>query len=138
MFNKEWEGTNFKPYIKDSKEGEIPINQYKFMFVKVMFTPRTVEFLKWDPKLYLPKIDKPVLMLYGAKDVNISLKPGVDSVKRIIKDYKLANFTLKYYKGLDHSLLPYHDKSGKRPTGESTPDYVFSDMINWLDEIKIN
>lgn len=138
LFNQKWQGTKFKPYINDGKRGKILTDKFNNdMISLVMFSPRNIEFSKWDPKLYFPKIKQPVLMLYGEKDINISLKPGVDSVRRIIKDYKLTNFSLKYYDGLDHSLRPYREEKEKRPLGETTPDFVFNDIVNWLDEINI-
>lgn len=138
LFNKKWEGTKFKPYLNDGKRGKIPTEKFNNDMISLrMFTPRNIEFSKWNPKLYFPKIKQPVLLLYGEKDININLKPGVDSVRRIIKDYKLTNFSLKYYDGLDHSLFPYREKKEKRPPGETTPDFVFNDIVNWLDEINI-
>lgn len=139
LFNKKWQGTKFKPYYNDRKEGKIPIEKLikDGIITGAMFNPRFIELVKWDPKLYFPEIKQPVLMLYGEKDINISLKPGVDSVRRIIKDYKLTNFSLKYYDGLDHSLFPYREKKEKRPAGETTPDFVFNDIVNWLEEINI-
>ncbi|RVT76478.1 hypothetical protein EOD40_08195 [Flavobacterium sufflavum] len=138
LFIKKWQGTKFKLYYNDRKEGKIPAEKFINDLISLgMFTPRNIELLKWDPKLYFPEIKQPVLMLYGEKDINISLKPGVDSVRRIIKDYKLTNFSLKYYDGLDHSLRPYREKKEKRPAGETTPDFVFNDIVNWLVEINI-
>ncbi|MFC5681774.1 hypothetical protein ACYE2N_08245 [Flavobacterium sp. MAHUQ-51] len=140
LFNKKWEGTKFKTYYNDQKEGKIPIEKLikDGILSGAMFNPRYIELVKWDPKLCFPKIKQPVLMLYGEKDINISLQPGVDSVKQIIKDYQLTNFSLKYYDGLDHSLLPFREKKEKRPAGETIPDYVFNDVVNWLNELKIN
>lgn len=140
LFNKKWQGTKFKPYHNDRKEKEGKIATEKLInaiITGAMFNPRIIELAKWDPKLYFPEIKQPVLMLYGEKDINISLKPGVDSVRRIIKDYKLTNFSLKYYDGLDHGLRPYREKKEKRPLGETIPDFVFNDIVNWLDEINI-
>ena len=139
LFIEKWQGTKFKTYYNDPKEGKIPTEKLikDGILSGAMFNPRFIELVKWDPKLYFPEIKQPVLMLYGEKDINISLQPGVDSVRRIIKDYKLTNFSLKYYDGLDHSLRPYREKKEKRPAGETTPDYVFNDIVNWLDEINI-
>lgn len=139
LFNEKWKGTKFKPYYNDPKEGKIPTEKLikDGILLGAMFNPRYIEFSKWDPKLYFPKIKQPVLMLYGEKDINISLKPGVDSVRNIIKDYKLTNFSLKYYDGLDHSLFPYREKKEKRLKGETVPDFVFNDIVNWLDELNI-
>lgn len=138
LFNQKWQGTKFKQFYNDPKEGKTPIEKLiNAMITGAMFNPRFIEFVKWNPELYFPEIKQPVLMLYGEKDVNISLKPGVDSVRQIIKNYELTNFSLKFYEGLDHSLRPYREKKEKRPAGETTPDYVFNDIVNWLDEINI-
>ncbi len=142
LFHEKWEGTSMKSfYTKDQKMGNLSNKEFSIFLAKALLTPRHIEFSKWDPQLYFPKIKCPVLMLYGEKDININLKTGIDSVKQIINDYHLNNFTLKLYEGLEHSLYSKMEKrkeglyKGKLFPVASVPNYVCEDIINWLNKI---
>ena len=140
-FYKKWDGTATKPYVKDLRK-EYQIDEWVQMYIKTLFSPRYIAFSKWNPRQYLPTIVCPTLMLYGEKDLNINLKAGVDSVQQIIEDFELSNFTLKYYKGLDHFLSPYNEEDDKEgmPQGGRTksdytvPDSVYVDIREWMNK----
>jgi len=139
LFYKKWDGTALKPLIVELNKTEHRVEEYVQMLIQMLFSPRYIEFSKWNPRQYLSAIKCPTLMLYGEKDLNINLKDGLDSVQQIIKDYNLSNFTLKFYEGLNHFLLPYkEEKEGEVPKpslSDSIPDYVRVDMSNWLNKI---
>ncbi len=141
LFYKKWDGTNIKPYITNlNGESQTRTEEWVQMIVRLVISPRYIEFSRWNPKEYLTAIECPTLMLYGEKDLNINLRAGIDSVQQIIKNYKLSNFTLKSYEGLDHFLSPYKEEKEGVPQGTTKsdftiPDSVYADISKWINKI---
>jgi dienelactone hydrolase len=142
LFKQQWEGTHFVPTKRWRPGVELQPSQCMDTIVCHWYIYRSIEFLKWEPERYLPKIGCPVLVCYGEKDVSINVHESIENVKNIAEKHSKKNFTLKTYPDLDHSLIKkdlavtFVDTDGKKRTVPVAPEYVSSDIIAWMNSLK--
>lgn len=86
---------------------------------------------------YLRKLEKPLLILQGEKDVQV--KPDIDfaAYKELLKDK--TNVTFRLYEGLNHAFVPAVCGKISKATKEFSKeqhigDPVISDLANWIWE----
>ena len=87
-------------------------------------------------RLYLENSEKPVLVMHGEMDVQVSLKHDFEAYKEILKNHPDA--TLKLYPGLGHAFTKTENaqvakamKDFKRP-GQIVDSKVIKDIAEWV------
>ena len=85
---------------------------------------------------YLEASTKPVLVLHGAGDFQVTVKDDFELYKDILKNH--PNATCKLYPGLNHMLMPvvYGDiKKAKKEYSkpQHVADYVIADIAAWIN-----
>ena len=84
---------------------------------------------------YLKNLTKPMLIMQGDKDFQVSVEKDFNLYKEILKDKD--NVTFKLYENLNHAFVPaiYTDimKAKKEySVKQSICDYVIEDIANWV------
>ena len=84
---------------------------------------------------YLKNLSKPMLIMQGEKDFQVSVEKDFNLYKEILKDKD--NVTFKLYENLNHAFVPaiYTDimKAKKEySVKQSICDYVIEDIANWV------
>ena len=93
------------------------------------------EMMNYPTDELLRNLEKPVLILQGDADFQVSIE----------KDYKLyqqicsgkENVTFKLYEGLNHAFVPYISKDITKVKNEYNverhiPEYVMQDIVEWI------
>ena len=88
---------------------------------------------------YLKDLNKPILIMQGDKDFQVSVEKDFNLYKEILKDK--ANVTFKLYENLNHAFVPsiYGDimKAKKEYNVEQhICDYVIDDIATWVLSLK--
>lgn len=89
---------------------------------------------------YLENITKPILVMHGESDFQVSVEKDFEEYKRILKNH--PNVTFKLYPGLNHVFMPAvcgELKSAKEEYSkpQNVADYVISDIAEWVNSLKI-
>lgn len=87
---------------------------------------------------YLESGTKPVLVMHGDGDFQVSTEKDFNELKRVL--HSRLNTSFKLYPGLNHVFMPVVCEGIKSPKKEySKPqhvaDYVISDMAEWINSI---
>lgn len=130
----------FTPLIhpKDS----VDINQFIDVLINIaLYAPLDIDYLKWDPEDYYPKINCPTLMLFAEKDINIDTKGSIENAKRIVNTYKKTNFSISVIPNVDHGFYEPLEKvsfeeNGRTYTLNKQSNSFFQSMLNWLEKIQ--
>jgi hypothetical protein len=90
---------------------------------------------------YLESSTKPILVLHGDGDFQVSTEKDFNEFKRILQNHQNASF--KLYPGLNHAFMPVVCGEIKSPKEEySKPqhvaDYVISDIADWIHSIQFD
>lgn len=99
-----------------------------------MTSPWFKYFVKTDPKVFLAKLNIPMLALNGSLDVQVLAEQNIAGIKQSVKPNKL---TTKIYNGLNHLFQPA--KTGL-PEEYSKIDITFSEKVSddisrWIKEL---
>ena len=85
---------------------------------------------------YFEESQKPVLIMHGGKDVQVTVEKDFNTYKEILADYPQASF--KLYPNLNHMLMPsvYNEiskvmKEYKKP--QNIESYVIADIVDWIN-----
>ncbi|MFC1576465.1 alpha/beta hydrolase family protein [Candidatus Omnitrophota bacterium] len=112
--------------VKNSK------SQYAFLLGKHVFVTRMRELLGFDPLDGFRKIDIPLIIIQGKKDLSAS-PDYVREIEKILTKLKLQQFSTVYFRGLGHFL-------GELVTVEKEADHYVVDpevvgtIALWLNE----
>lgn len=85
------------------KEKEHTADDYIDFLMKFWYTSQDIDYLKWNPEDYYPKINCPTLMLFAEKDINIDTKGSIENSKRIVDTYKKTNISIVVIPDVDRS-----------------------------------
>ncbi|MCL2365931.1 MAG: alpha/beta fold hydrolase [Oscillospiraceae bacterium] len=85
---------------------------------------------------YLENFAKPILVMHGGKDLQVSTEEDFDGYKDILKDHPDATF--KFYPDLNHAFMPaLYNEVGKAmkefKQERQVEDYVIADMAKWIN-----
>jgi len=88
---------------------------------------------------YLQSTTKPILVMHGEADFQVSLENDFEEYKRILQNHPNASF--KLYPGLNHVFMPSVCGDVKTPKVEysksqNIPDYVIADIAEWIEGVK--
>ena len=117
------------------------IDDFVDMLIHFWYTPQDIDYLKWDPENYFPKINCPVLMLFAEQDINIDTKGSIENSKRIIEKYKKNNFSVKVIPNVDHGFYETKEKisfeeNGQTYTLNKRSELYFELILKWLEDIR--
>lgn len=84
---------------------------------------------------YLKNLDKPILIMQGEKDIQVSIEKDFNKYKDLLKDKDKVTF--KVYENLNHAFMPYTYESIKNARKEYSVEkhienYVINDIANWI------
>jgi dienelactone hydrolase len=87
---------------------------------------------------YLENSTKPVLVMHGEADFQVSVEKDFNEYKRILQNHPNASF--KLYPNLNHTFMPSvcgEIKTAKKEYSkpQNVPDYVMKDMAEWINKI---
>ncbi|RNC63584.1 S9 family peptidase [Proteiniphilum sp. X52] len=119
---------------------EYTVDEYIDELIHFWYTPQDIDYLKWNPEDYYPKINCPTLMLFAEKDINIDTKGSIENSKRIIERYKKNNFSIVVIPNVDHGFYDLGSKisfeeNGRTYTLNKRSELYFESMLNWLESI---
>ncbi|MDD2283953.1 MAG: hypothetical protein PHQ11_00930 [Paludibacter sp.] len=118
------------------------INQFIYILINItMYSPLDIDYLKWNPEDYYPKICCPTLMLFAEKDVNIDMKGSIENSKRIVNTYKKTNFSIVVIPNVDHEFYEPLEKvsfeeKGRTYTLNKYSRSFLQSMLNWLESVQ--
>ena len=82
----------------------------------------------YDTKGYLNTVNKPILIMQGDKDFQVSVEKDFNAYKDMLKDY--SNVTFKLYEGLNHCFMPsIYGVLSKAKQEYSVEQHVNEDVI---------
>lgn len=84
---------------------------------------------------YLKNLDKPMLIMQGDKDFQVSVEKDFNVYKELLKDKE--NATFKLYKNLNHAFVPYVYGDIRKAKKEYNVEqhienYVIDDIADWI------
>lgn len=84
---------------------------------------------------YLEKLNKPILVLHGEDDFQVSVENDFNKYKEILKNNQQASF--KLYPGLNHLFMKsvYNDISKamkEYKKAQKVEEYVINDIADWI------
>jgi len=87
---------------------------------------------------YLESNTKPILVMHGDGDFQVSTEKDFNEYKRILQNHQNASF--KLYPGLNHVFMPVvcgEIKSAKEEYSkpQHVADYVISDIADWIHSV---
>jgi dienelactone hydrolase len=87
---------------------------------------------------YLESSTKPVLVMHGEADFQVSVEKDFNEYKRILQNHPNASF--KLYPNLNHTFMQSvcgEIKTAKKEYSkpQNVPDYVTTDMAEWINKI---
>ena len=118
------------------KEEIIKISPETEKQMKILLSPWFVEFLSFEPKKYLEKINIPVLVLSGEKDLQVSAKENNKAIKKTFEKAGNKKYEIVTFRNLNHLFqtaktgLPA--EYGK--LNEIINEKVLNKIINWLNK----
>jgi hypothetical protein len=127
-----------------NKMEEHTANDYVDILMWFWYSPQDIDYLKWNPECYYPKINCPVLMLFAEKDINIDVNGSIENSKRIVEKYNKKNFSIVVIPGVDHSFYIPNEKitikenNGQIKTLNKRTDLFFNTISNWIKTISLN
>jgi pimeloyl-ACP methyl ester carboxylesterase len=113
VFKSLWNMNDFTPKKNKYTLAYTPLGYMDSIFAYLYYKPIDIEMIKWDPEIYYPKINIPVLILFGDKDIVIEVQPNIIKSRELAKKYKKNNFKIVVIKNCGHSL--------DEPTNEINP-----------------
>ncbi len=124
---------------KDIGNEQVTADQYIDFIMCFWYTPQDICYLKWDPENYYPKIDCPVLMVFGDKDVNIDFEGSLNNSRNIVNRYNKKNYSIEVLKGVGHNFtdrdITVIEKSGVSKNLKVVQDSYYTKLLKWLDRI---
>ena len=120
----------------------VDINQFIEILINIaMYAPLDIDYLKWNPEEYYPKIECPTLMLFAEKDKNIDIKGSIENSKKIIDTYSKTNFSIEILPNMEHQFCdPLKEVSfkekGRTYTLNKQSESYFQSMLYWLESIQ--
>jgi pimeloyl-ACP methyl ester carboxylesterase len=145
IFKESFIGNNLESVRRMNLSGideKITASQFIDTMLFMLYSPLNVTYLKWDPENYYPKINCPVLMCFGDKDINIDFEGSLANSKEIVKRYKKTNFTIEVINGVGHN---FSDKQMivKEKDGMTSPplgvkaDIYYQKLFSWLNKTQL-
>lgn len=110
------------------------------LLIPLWYSPQEIDYRKWDPEDYYPKIQCPVFMLFAEKDMNINVNGSVENVYRIIREYGKQNFTVRIVKDMGHSFfiesqVQVEERGGRIKWFKRQSRVLFQEITDWLRNI---
>ena len=114
------------------REAEPEINEGLY---NMLLWPWFRTFLSLDPKIYLEKVECPVLAITGEKDVQCPAEENLAAIEESLKKAGNTHYTIKALPGLNH--LFQTAESGSPYEYEKIPEIISPDVLDlileWLD-----
>ncbi len=114
------------------REAEPEINEGLY---NMLLVPWFRTFLSLDPKIYLEKVECPVLAITGEKDVQCPPMENLAAIEEALKKAGNTYYTVKVFPGLNH--LFQTAESGSPYEYEKIPEIISPEVldliIEWLD-----
>lgn len=129
--------TSFLP-----SKSPVNINQFiEFLINIAMYAPLDIDYLKWNPEEYYPKIKCPTLMLFAEKDKNIDVKGSIENSKKIIYTYSKTNFSIEILPNMEHQFYDSLKEVSIKEKGQiytlnKQSESYFQSMLYWLESIQ--
>ena len=106
-----------------------------------MYAPLDIDYLKWNPEEYYPKIKCPTLMLFAEKDKNIDVKGSIENSKKIIYTYSKTNFSIEILPNMEHQFYDSLKEVSIKEKGQiytlnKQSESYFQSMLYWLESIQ--
>lgn len=117
-------------------ESEMPEDQVDAQ-MRTLTSPWFRYFLAFDPAEYLPKIDIPVLALFGGRDVQVVAAGEAPRMEELLAQSKSTDVTVEILPGLNH-LFQETETGAVEEYGSivQTLSPVFLEKLGqWLDEV---
>ena len=74
-----------------------------------MYTmPQQIALYKWNPSEYLPKIECPVMAVFGTKDEQIEYSGSLKNMKVLLETSGNTNFTAQVLDGYNVTRTPWN------------------------------
>ncbi|WBL26575.1 alpha/beta hydrolase family protein [Zunongwangia sp. HGR-M22] len=91
--------------------------------------------IRYNPKEYLPKIEIPVMVLNGAKDVQVPAEENIAGFRKYLS--KSTNFASKIYPNLNHMYQHCHSctTSEQSELEEVFAPEVLADITKWIHSV---
>ncbi|HYD90715.1 MAG TPA: alpha/beta hydrolase, partial [Flavobacterium sp.] len=97
VFNKE-----MKPRLHSKGISQGDIDNYANIQVTELASPWYSNFIKYNPAVYLEKVQCPILAINGENDLQVAPKPNLDAIARTAEKSGNKRVTVKQLPGLNH------------------------------------
>ena len=105
IIDSDHEGDSLKQEVKNylaqafgSNLPEVQLN----MISQQLTTPWLADFIRYDPKEYLPKVKCPILAYNGSNDLQVTPKENLEGIRSILIENGHPDFTIKEFPKLNH------------------------------------
>lgn len=131
--------TNLKLFLNENPNFKIPDGMSNDTFINLQIetytTPWMQYFIKYDPTPTLKKVSVPVLALNGAKDLQITAKENLRTIKKAFRKAKNKRVSIKKLPSLNHL---FQESNTGLPNEYELIEQTYSpkmleEVLNWLN-----
>ena len=101
-----------------------------YMYAKTATSPWYRFFIRYNPADYLSKVDMPVLLVFGGKDVMVNARQNEESAMRCLAHNK--DVTVHVFPNINHLLLPC-EKGTQDEYASLKDEHVLPELLSTLD-----
>ena len=104
-------------------------------FLRLLSSPCLHTCLSWDPRQVVPLVTCPVLILYGAKDVQAPACENVAAARALVKEHGKSDWTIRELAEMNHAFqrcetgMPDEYAS----IGHVMADEVIEEVVAWIE-----
>tara|TARA_R110000823_G_scaffold315693_1_gene450215 strand:- start:8056 stop:9777 length:1722 start_codon:yes stop_codon:yes gene_type:complete len=127
----------FKKNPKFASDHGMTETYYKTLIVESYSSPWLINFIKYDPKNTLERLECPLFALNGERDLQVPAKENLEVLEHISNIDSSKKFTLKSYSGLNHlfqecktgTLMEYGQIE------QTLSPQVLQDIAEWINNL---
>lgn len=114
------------------------------LLLSAYIQPRMLEYIRYNPELYYPKIKCPILAVSGKRDEKVVYKINLDGLERIFIENEKEDYSIVAIDGVNHAyedvdcidlfgyISPHSQKRGWTPGVGFNK--LCSTVVNWIKE----
>ena len=101
-----------------------------YMYTKTATSPWYRFFIRYNPADYLSKVNVPVLLVFGGKDIMVNARQNEESAMRCLSHNK--DVTVKVFPDINHLLLPC-EKGTQDEYASLKDEHVLPELLSLLN-----
>ncbi|MDG3583360.1 alpha/beta hydrolase family protein [Galbibacter pacificus] len=116
------------------KPKDMTYEKYVSAQVNSILRPWMINFLRYDPKVYIRKVKCPVLALNGSRDLQVLAKENLPKWKKVLVESGNKNVTIKELPDLNHQFQTCETGLPKEyaTLNESFSPIALREMTEWI------